>query len=179
MTNDTTLGLTLDNRLKVTFSFERKLNMGNYETCQASAFVSVDVPMGAELNEYAAALSQAAAAAKSAVYDELGIEVYLDDNGVIREANTPLTSVGKVEEVVNRTFAGTTNVSSGNGVKVANFNATDKTPIPQHILDKMIADGTTEVFDNRATATGKQPVFKETNNSAKANNRPPKGYWNN
>lgn len=67
---------------------------------------------------------------------------------------------------------GATVVDQGADIRIINKDA-DATgePIPADIIAKMVADGVTAVFDNRATRKGRQPHFKSDRDSGG------KGYW--
>jgi hypothetical protein len=73
---------------KISVTFERKLDLGSYQNVVARAWVEANVPEGDQAAQ-AKALGDAFGQAKAAVYDELGIEVLMDDAGVIREKFTP------------------------------------------------------------------------------------------
>ena len=76
------------NTTKISVTFERKLDLGSYQNVVARAWVEANVPEG-DATAQAKALGDAFGQAKAAVYDELGIEVLMDDSGVIREKFAP------------------------------------------------------------------------------------------
>lgn len=151
--------------LKVTFGFERKLDLGNYNNAVASAYASSEVPVGASQGEYVEAIQALAQAVKAVVFDELGLPTFLDDNGILREVVTAAATSNRVEHAINKAFEGTT--AEASGVKIANYAQTSKQPLPDWFLKEAADKGVTEVWDNRDKATGKQPKFKETAGSAK------------
>ena len=78
---------------KVTVSFERKLDLGNYNNVTASAYLTLPLDEGASQAVIAEALQEGFQQVKASVYDELGIEVTLNDNGLIVEVNKPAVTV--------------------------------------------------------------------------------------
>jgi hypothetical protein len=82
---------------KVTVSFERKLDLGNYSNVTASAFLTLPLDEGASQAVIAEALQEGFQQVKAAVYDELGIEVTVNENGLIVEVNKPAVTVTRNE----------------------------------------------------------------------------------
>ncbi len=168
--------IQIDPTIKVTFGFNRKLSLGNYNSADASAYASADIPVDADQQLYVEKLQQLAAAVKAVVFDELGIDTFIDDNGVLREANTPLATTERVEHAINRALP--VAEASDSGVRIINYEKTSKQALPAWAVDAFGKNGVTEVWDNRDTATGNRPKFKESNESAKANGRAePMAFW--
>lgn len=164
---------------KLSISFGRKLTDGNYGGSECTAWVQGDVPDGATAQQIAEALANLFSAAKAAVLDELGIEWSLDDSGMVRETVTPVVSVQHAAAAVNRTFAGT---SDDSPIRVMNAGkegvSTD--PLPDWLIRDCRKAGITAVWDQRHTATGNQPLFKEAvarGGVGKGKDGQPKGFW--
>lgn len=84
-------------------SFRRTIQVRPYETAEASIWISFDLPRDENMSdeEYLSNLTAqsrgAYFAAKALVFEELGLEFSVDDNGVIREAIQ--RNLGNVTEV--------------------------------------------------------------------------------
>ena len=78
---------------KISVTFERKLGTANYGNVTARAWVESTMSMDASPVVVSETLSEAFAQAKAAVFDELGIEVTMDESGVLREKYEPVASV--------------------------------------------------------------------------------------
>jgi hypothetical protein len=74
---------------KVSVTFERKQGLDDYGNVVARVWIEGSVPWDASDVEAAAEATRLFAAAKVAVYDELGIEVFMDGQGIFREKHTP------------------------------------------------------------------------------------------
>ncbi len=172
----TDIDTTIDNARKLSVSFNRKVSDGNYGTIEATAWVQGDVPADASPGNVALALGDLFLGAKAAVLDELGIAYQVDDQGVVRELVAPV-SVKQAQDAVQRQMGG----SESNGdVRVMNPNEASTDPIPDWALKAFARDGVTAVFDNRLTATGKQPLFKEAvarGGRGHGKDGTAKGYW--
>ena len=105
---------------KVSATFERKLDLGNYNNVVGRAWVEQNVPADAMAGEVSEALSGCFELAKAVVLDELGIEVIIDDNGVIREKYNPAVTKMDSGERNLRRETGATGGFDTKGVKVAN-----------------------------------------------------------
>ena len=168
--------IQIDPTVKVTFGFERKKNLADYNSATASAYASTDIPVDADQQLYVERLQQLAAAVKAVVYDELGIDVFTDDNGVLREVHTPLATTDRVEHAINRALP--VAEASDSGVRIINYAKTSKQALPAWAVEAFAKNGVTEVWDNRDTATGNRPKFKESAECAKLNGRAePMAFW--
>jgi hypothetical protein len=67
---------------KISVSFERKQDLGNYQNATASAFLTVPLDADASSAVIEEAFREAFQQVKSVVYDELGIEVTVSPEGV-------------------------------------------------------------------------------------------------
>lgn len=131
---------------KVSVTFERKLDLGDYQNVVARAWVEDNVPADATAGTVAETLQGLFSAAKAAVYDELGIEVLMDDSGVIREKHNP--KVTRTEQRLGKEL-GATVVSGGSfatkGIEVANPG--DMTEdIPDWLVDVCADKGISKVW---------------------------------
>lgn len=85
-----------------TVTFNRKVKVRDYESCEAGVFLQFELP---EMNgdregygrEVLSRIQDAFMQAKAAVFDELGIEFNVDEGGVVREVIR--SQFGKVTEV--------------------------------------------------------------------------------
>ena len=130
---------------KLSVTFERKLDVGNYQNVVARAWLEDNVPADASASDVAEALQSAFSQVKAAVYDELGIEVLLDESGVIREKHAPTVSV--TEQRLGQEL-GATQVSGSfdtKGIEVANPEDI-KENFPQWLADKCNEYGITKVW---------------------------------
>lgn len=106
---------------KISVTFERKLDLGSYQNVVARAWVEDNVAIDAADYAVSEALSTCFGLAKAAVFDELGIEVLIDEAGVIREKHTPAvtrTETGGVAAA--RRELGATGGFDTKGIKVIN-----------------------------------------------------------
>jgi len=147
---------------KISVSFNRKISDGNYGGTEATAWVQGDVDAGASAQEIATELANLFSSAKAAVLDELGIEWNLDDQGIVRETVTPFVSVPHAAAAVNRAMPGASAAPSAGGIKVMNVGkgASDQ-PLDDWLIKECEKLGITAVWDQRLTATGNQPHYKE------------------
>jgi hypothetical protein len=132
---------------KVSVTFERKLDVGSYQNVVARAWVEGNIGDDAGVAEVAEELQNLFSAAKAAVYDELGIEVLMDEAGVIREKHKPTVTV--TEQRLGKEL-GATQVSGGGsfdtkGIECANANEI-KEDFPQWLADKCNELGITKVW---------------------------------
>lgn len=142
---------------KISVTFERKLGTEGYGNVTARAWVEASVEADASAAVISEALSDAFAQAKSAVYDELGIDVEMDAAGVIRETTPPVVSTQtRLAQEFGATPA-TGNSGGGystHGVEVANPD--DMTQdIPLWLVNVCQEHGITKVWAN----TGKYGQF--------------------
>jgi hypothetical protein len=160
--------------LKVSVTFDRKASDGNYGSIEARAWVETEVPRGSLPEATVAALQEAFAAAKVVVLDELAIPYVMDDNGVIREKITP--SLGQVvspETRVEHAMGPATH-----GIKIMNADEASKEPLPPEVIEWATANGFTALYDNRLSAKGNQPRFKQAITKAQKDaGVKAKGWW--
>lgn len=129
---------------KVSVTFERKLDLGDYQNVVARVWIEDNVPFDASPGVVAEKAQELFSAAKAAVYDELGIEVLMDDSGVIREKHNP--SVTRTEQRLGKEL-GATQTSGFNlkGIEVANPG--DMTEdIPDWLVNVCEQHGITKVW---------------------------------
>lgn len=126
---------------KVSITFERKKDLGNYENVVARAWAEDNVPADATDEQVAEALQGLGNAVKAAVYDHLGIEVFLDENGVIREKHAPVVTERRLADTVGTQFNGTSSL------RVMNKDYTD--PLPAGLVEKCAELGITAVWANK------------------------------
>ena len=130
---------------KLSVTFERKLDVGNYQNVVARAWLEDTVPADADATVIAEALQGAFSQVKAAVYDELGIEVIMDESGVLREKHKPTVSV--TEQRLGKEL-GATPVSGSfdtKGIEVANPDDM-KEDIPQWLVDECSKYGIEKVW---------------------------------
>lgn len=168
---------TVTNR-NISVSFNRKVSDGNYGGSEATAWVQGDIPPDASPQAIAEALANLFQSAKAAVLDELGVGWHVDDQGIVRETETPFVSTQHAQAAVQRQ----TNATVVQGtLKVMNAGkpGVSTEPLPAWLLSETAADGTTAVWDQRHEATGNQPLFREAcqKGQGKGKNGMPKGYW--
>lgn len=98
----TTTGETVQTNTPLgTVTFSRKVKVRDYETAEAAVFLQFEVPALDSADNFGeviiSRISDAFMQAKTAVFDELGIEFSVDEGGVVREVlrNTfgPVTEV--------------------------------------------------------------------------------------
>lgn len=168
---------------RISVSFTRKLSDGNYGGWEATAWVEGEVAVDASAQERAEALGRLYAPAKAAVLDELGISWAMsEDTGVLIETQVP-----NVMNVATGAAARPTQQQGGgqqdsSGIRVMNAGqpgvSTD--PLPEWLKTACAKDGVTAVWDQRHTATGKQPLFKEAvprGGTGRGKDGQAKGYW--
>jgi hypothetical protein len=131
---------------KLSVSFERKVDLGNYQNCTASAFLTLPVDPNLDLpSQFGDAFSQV----KAAIFDELGIEVLMDSAGVIREKHNP-TVTTRVENALGREFGATPAGGSGGGFDKKGLEVSgDMTQdIPDWLVEICQANGVDHVWAN-------------------------------
>lgn len=77
--------LAVETPLKATVFFERKVQVREYESAVAGVHIQADVPLGADGPQVEQAIMDAFFQAKSVVFEQLGIEFSLNDDGVVME----------------------------------------------------------------------------------------------
>jgi hypothetical protein len=142
--------------LKISATFSRSVSDGNYGSIKAEAWVQGDISATAapaEVTEKATLLLQTASVA---VWDQLGLDYKLDEvTGLLKE-DLPDPKV-QVERTVG---GGGGSTNNGGSVRVMNPND-QQGELPDWLISAASSAGVTAVFDNRKTATGNQPLFKE------------------
>jgi acetylornithine deacetylase/succinyl-diaminopimelate desuccinylase-like protein len=138
---------TIETTPKVTVSFERKQNLGDYNQVTASAYLTIPVETS-DPETLTNTLGTAFQQVKAAVYDELGIEVLIDEAGVVREKHNPVT-VTRTEQRLGQEFGATPATGGGNfflhGIECAN-PADIKEDFPQWLADECAKYGITKVW---------------------------------
>lgn len=167
---------------KVSVTFERKVTDGNYGSTAATVWVQGDYPAEATPQDVAIAAANLFSAAKSAVLDELGIEWSLDEQGMVREKITPFVSAAQATAAVNRAMPGTTFTNASGGIRVMNAGkeGVSTEPLPDWLVSQCRDSGITGVWDQRHTATGNQPHFREAvprGATGHGKDGQPKGFW--
>lgn len=121
---------------KISVTFERKLDVGDYQNVVARAWIEDNIPADTTPGDAAAKVQELFSVVKAAVYDELGIEVLMDESGVIREKHEP--TVTRTEQRLGKEL-GAERVPSGGfnlrGVEVANEGDLVE-DIPQWLADE-------------------------------------------
>lgn len=156
---------------RVSVSVERKVGDGNYGSTTLRAWAEDDVPDGADHNAVSGLIVELGNAVKAAVYDHMGLEVELDDTGVIREIPAPPT-------------VGTSNAPSGGGmtpeqvaaamaapsIRIMNSDKHPNAVIPNDIAALCARNNITGVWANEgkygiffkeAVRQGESPVFAD------------------
>lgn len=163
---------------KVGITFSRKLSDGNYGGSEASAWVEGEVEIDATAATVAETLANLYTAAKAAVLDELGIQWHIDEEtGLVRETVTPFVSAPQAAAAVERIMPGTTS-----SIRVMNAGkpGVSNEPLPDWLVNECNKHGITAVWDQRHTATGNQPLFKEAvarGGVGHGKDGQPKGFW--
>lgn len=167
---------------RISVSFTRKLSDGNYGGWEATAWVEGEVPLDATQGERAEAVGKLFMPAKAAVLDELGIKWALDEEtGVLAETSVPnaiAVATGQARTQQQPPPGG----GGGGGLRIMNVgqDGVSTDPIPGWLENATKKDGVTAVWDQRHTATGKQPLFKEAvprGGVGKGKDGQAKGYW--
>lgn len=144
---------------RLTVSYERKVNLGNYES--ASVFVSMQVDAGEDKEATLSAIKDAFLTVRSTAYEQLGIQFTVDENLIARER-------------LERTF-GPIEVVEGDDAKP--YNAAPAAPQPpskprsdtvapktKKALWEELASNPNMWFDNRdGKRNPKAPDFKRKN----------------
>lgn len=143
--------------LKVSVTFERKVGTEDYGNSTARVWLEGNIPADATPGQAAEKAQELFAAAKAAVYDELGIEVLLDEAGILREKHTPKVqaSQSQGEKAIRRELGGTdapTGSYDTKGLEVAGEMTQD---VPDWLVEICEANGITKVWAN----TGKYGQF--------------------
>lgn len=162
---------------KIGVTFTRKVSDGNYGGTEVSAYVSNNVPAGADATVVAQALGDILLPAVGAVLDQLGIEYFYDEQtSVLKEKNAPVT-VTRVEAAFGASQAGPEGEPT-----IQIMNPSDSAgALPSWVVSQLNKDGVSKVFDNRNTRDPdkNQPWFKEASKPGQGHGKDgqPKGYW--
>ncbi len=145
------------NTRKLSVTFERKLDVGQYQNVVARAWLEDTLSADATAEEVSKALGDAFSQVKAAVYDELGIEVLMDDAGVIREKHEP--TVTRTEQRLGQEL-GATPVNSGGGFQTKGLEVAGDLleDIPDFVVDVCRDAGVTKVWANNGKFG---PFYKE------------------
>lgn len=162
--------------VKLSAQFERKVGTGDYGSRSASAFLTVTLTddNAVQVSEtFGSMFSQL----KAAVYDELGIEVLLDESGVVREKYNPQATVKESPGVAAaRRELGATGGFDTKGLEVMNLKDM-KEDIPDTVVAKCNELGITKVWANdgkygpfykEAVKAGEPPKIPNPNDPMKA-----------
>lgn len=168
---------------RVSVTFERKLGYDNYGNAVARAWIEGEVPWDSTVEQASMACGDLFAAAAAAVFDQLGIEYTMGEDGVIRETKTPTVSVGAATAALAANL-GATEVDGPEsgplpGIRVMNPKD-QQGPLPYWLVSECERLGITAVWDQRKTATGNQPKFKEAvarGSQGHGKDGQPKGFW--
>lgn len=166
--------------LKLSATFSRSVSDGNYGSIKAEAWVQGEISptaSPAEITENATVLIQTAAVA---VWDQLGIDYKVDEvTGLLME-DTPAPKAQVTQSLGGSGSSGGSSGGSSNGsVRVMNPND-QQGDLPDWLLAECAKFGITAVWDQRKTATGRQPLFKEAvprGGTGKGKDGTPKGFW--
>lgn len=155
---------------KISVTFERKLDLGDYQNVTARVWVEDEIDGSLSDADVSGRAVDLLNVAKSAVLDTLGIEAFLDDSGVIREKHSPTPTVRGAADKVGTQMPGTTVQSSG--IRVMNEKDL-KEPVPGWVVDKCNEKGITAVWVNygkygaffkEAVKQGESPLIPDPNN---------------
>lgn len=124
------------NTRKISVTFERKLDLGSYQNVVARAWLEDSVPADANDGTVSQHLSDLFGLAKAAVYDELGIEVLIDEAGVVREKHKPNVTV--TEQRLGKEL-GATPVKTGGKFDTKGVNVVNPDDMTQDVPDDIAA----------------------------------------
>jgi hypothetical protein len=164
--------------LKISATFSRSVSDGNYGSIKAEAWVQGEVPAGtapADITEKATVLIQTAAVA---VWDQLGIDYHVDEVSGLLVEETPAPKAQTPPQIGNG-GGGTGGQNNGGSIRVMNPND-QQGELPDWLIAECNKFGITAVWDQRKTATGRQPLFKEAvarGGTGKGKDGTPKGFW--
>ncbi|MFO0417794.1 MAG: hypothetical protein ACK53T_00180 [Planctomycetota bacterium] len=163
-------------RTKLSVTFSRAVSDGNYGTIKAEAWVQGDVAADstpAAITDQATLLLQTAAVA---VWDQLGIKYHPDEiTGLLVEESVPEVKVSAPKQLGQAS----TPSSGGGSVRVMNPNE-QQGDLPDWLVAECGKLGITAVWDQRKTATGRQPHFKEAvprGGTGHGKDGEPKAFW--
>lgn len=173
--------VTTDPKRRISVTFERKVGYDNYGNATARAWIEGEIPWDADVMAAAVACGDLFNATAAAVFDQLGIEYEMDDNQVLREKKQPEVTLTVVDQV-RREFGATDENDSPQGIPgIRVMNPKDQQgPLPYWLVAECERLGITAVWDQRKTATGNQPKFKEAvarGSQGHGKDGQPKGFW--
>lgn len=143
---------------KVSVTFERKQGLDDYGNVVARVWIEDNIEADASPAVAAEKAQELFAAAKAAVYDELGIEVLMDDAGILREKHTPQVQASQSagEKGLRRELGATGNYDT-KGLEVANPDGLQE-DIPDFVVNACQEAGVTKVWANSGNYG---PFYKE------------------
>jgi len=133
--------------LKGTVTFERKVNLGSYESCTAAMFVQFDYASNTSESELIQKGRDAFFVAKSVVFEQLGIDAVLEDSGIVVEL-VKQSFPGTTAEVVAGAPITPVDPVAADGTTVSADPPADKTALKAWALARF-ASHPQEFFDNR------------------------------
>ena len=159
------------NGYKVTAHFSRKVSDGNYGGTEAAVWVEGSIGPDATAAEIAFEAARLFMPARTAVYDELGIETQLEEEtGLLRESVTPFVSAAQAEQAVNRKFGGSTPVSNNQkAVKVYDYAAkawVEDHDLPEWVTEPAARLGIDRILRNTKKDDKNYEYYKEAGNNA-------------
>lgn len=153
---------------RVTVGFERKVNLGNYESATGSIFIQVPTAPGESSEQIAASAKLAFADAKATVYEQLGITMDVIEGVVVEQLGRTLgaevSSVGAEQQAA---------AAAGTRVNTTSTGGSGTVPTTTDAKWDDIVANPKGWFDNRTTKTGKQPDFKRKGSPAPGEKYPP------
>jgi hypothetical protein len=165
---------------KISVSFTRKISDGNYGSIEATAWVQGDAAVTDTPGAVSVKLGDLMQAASVAVWEQLGVPYEADPEGVLREA-APQPTVQAAQAAVERILPASRPFVVDGAIRIMNPKESDG-DVPAWLVDACAKDGITAVWDQRRTATGRQPLFKEAvakGAVGHGKDGTPKGFWPN
>lgn len=149
-------------------TFERKVGLDGYGNVSASAWLQDEAPADqAAQSEKAVDMLNTI---KAAVYDTLGLEVFVDDSGILREKHEPVVSTDQAANKIATQIG-------GHSIRVMNQGDLDPgEQIPANIVEKCTELGITAVWANKgqygrfwkeAVKQGEQPKIPDQRDPSK------------
>lgn len=133
---------------RMSVSFTRKLGDDNYGSTEVRTWFEQDIPEGATANDIAEGLTDMVNTAKVAVLDHLGVEVVVDETGVMREKHTPKTQ-SQAAGALKREFGGT-DEGGAFDIRIMNQNDFPTTTVPPDIAAVCRKHGIDAVWANES-----------------------------
>jgi len=162
------------NTRKISVTFERKIDLGDYQNATARVWVEDNVDPNMSDADVSGRAVDMLNVAKSAVFDTLGVETFMDESGVIREKHAPTPTVRSAADKVGSQMTGTTVQSSG--IKVMNEKDL-REPVPEWVVRKCQEKGITAVWVNHgkfgaffkeAVKNGESPLIPDDRDPSRA-----------